>query len=242
MPLPERRAAFARLPGDRAAGVGRPLQRAGARAASPWWCLSTHFDCVPPFFPSRAKAELCFGRGACDAKGTLVAQMVAAERLRAGRRGQLRPRSSWWARSAAATARRRRTRSRPPIALPASTASRRTTALASATRGVLRVRLTARARCALSPARARRLRHRQAARRSACAPGTAVAVGSRARRHVLLDRPDLGRRRAERDFAGRRRRADVPHGRRRPPSSSASTRAAAPVSIERGARRAPGHG
>jgi acetylornithine deacetylase len=45
--------------------------------------LSTHFDCVPPFFPSREERGLVFGRGACDAKGILAAQIVAAEHVRA---------------------------------------------------------------------------------------------------------------------------------------------------------------
>lgn len=45
--------------------------------------FSTHFDCVPPFFASREEAGRLHGRGACDAKGTLVAQIAAAERLRA---------------------------------------------------------------------------------------------------------------------------------------------------------------
>jgi len=45
--------------------------------------LSTHFDCVPPFFPSREENGLIYGRGSCDAKGTLVAQIAAAQRIRA---------------------------------------------------------------------------------------------------------------------------------------------------------------
>ena len=45
--------------------------------------LTTHFDCVPPFFPSREAGGRLYGRGACDAKGILVAQIAAAERLRA---------------------------------------------------------------------------------------------------------------------------------------------------------------
>ncbi len=44
--------------------------------------LSTHFDCVPPFIPSRESGGRLYGRGSCDAKGTLVAQIAAAERLR----------------------------------------------------------------------------------------------------------------------------------------------------------------
>jgi acetylornithine deacetylase len=45
--------------------------------------LSTHFDCVPPYFPSREERGLVFGRGSCDAKGILAAQIAAAERVRA---------------------------------------------------------------------------------------------------------------------------------------------------------------
>jgi acetylornithine deacetylase len=45
--------------------------------------FSTHFDCVPPFFPSREEHGLLFGRGTCDAKGILAAQVAAAENLRA---------------------------------------------------------------------------------------------------------------------------------------------------------------
>ena len=50
---------------------------------SPRVVLSTHFDCVPPFFPSREERGLIFGRGSCDAKGILAAQVASAERVRA---------------------------------------------------------------------------------------------------------------------------------------------------------------
>ena len=50
--------------------------------------FSTHIDCVPPFFPSRVEGERLFGRGACDAKGILAAQVAAAGRLR--REGETR--------------------------------------------------------------------------------------------------------------------------------------------------------
>jgi acetylornithine deacetylase len=43
--------------------------------------LSTHIDCVPPFFPSRVDGDLLIGRGACDAKGILAAQVAAVDRL-----------------------------------------------------------------------------------------------------------------------------------------------------------------
>jgi acetylornithine deacetylase len=44
--------------------------------------LSTHFDCVPPFFPSRIDGDRLYGRGSCDAKGILAAQVAAVDRLR----------------------------------------------------------------------------------------------------------------------------------------------------------------
>jgi acetylornithine deacetylase len=44
--------------------------------------FSTHIDCVPSFFPSRIEGDRLYGRGACDAKGILAAQVAAADRLR----------------------------------------------------------------------------------------------------------------------------------------------------------------
>jgi len=49
---------------------------------SPRVVLSTHIDCVPPYFPSRVEGTRLYGRGSCDAKGPLAAQVTAAERLR----------------------------------------------------------------------------------------------------------------------------------------------------------------
>ena len=54
-----------------------------AAVGEPAVAFSTHFDCVPPFFPSRVADGVLHGRGACDAKGILAAQVAAAERLRA---------------------------------------------------------------------------------------------------------------------------------------------------------------
>ena len=45
--------------------------------------FSTHLDTVPPAIPSREDADFIYGRGACDAKGIVAAQVAAAERLRA---------------------------------------------------------------------------------------------------------------------------------------------------------------
>ncbi len=44
--------------------------------------LSTHMDTVPPFIPSSEDDEFLYGRGSCDAKGIIAAQIAAAERLR----------------------------------------------------------------------------------------------------------------------------------------------------------------
>ncbi len=49
----------------------------------PLVAFSTHYDCVPPFFSSGVRDARLYGRGACDAKGILAAQVAAAERLRA---------------------------------------------------------------------------------------------------------------------------------------------------------------
>jgi acetylornithine deacetylase len=44
--------------------------------------FSTHMDTVPPFIPSSENNENIYGRGACDAKGIIAAQIAACQRLR----------------------------------------------------------------------------------------------------------------------------------------------------------------
>jgi acetylornithine deacetylase len=44
--------------------------------------LSTHMDTVPPFYPSSEDDLFLYGRGTCDAKGIIAAQVAAGERLR----------------------------------------------------------------------------------------------------------------------------------------------------------------
>jgi acetylornithine deacetylase len=110
---------------------------------------STHFDCVPPFFPSRVERGLIFGRGACDAKGIVAAQIAAAERLRAS--GETRfgllfvvgeERGSDGARVA---------NERPPEGVRFLINGEPTdNRLGAATRGILRVRLQAHGRAAHS--------------------------------------------------------------------------------------------
>src|SRR3954466_3124134 len=46
--------------------------------------FSTHMDTVPPYFGSSEDDEAIYGRGACDAKGIIAAQVAAVDRLRAG--------------------------------------------------------------------------------------------------------------------------------------------------------------
>jgi len=50
--------------------------------ANPGIVFSTHMDTVPPFIPSSEDPERIYGRGSCDAKGIIAAQIAASERLR----------------------------------------------------------------------------------------------------------------------------------------------------------------
>ena len=114
------------------------------------WCFSTHFDCVPPFVTSRVDGDTLYGRGACDAKGTLAAQVMAAERLRADGRAARRPGVR---RRRGARQRRSQGRKRPSARcrLPVSRqrgADRR--AARHGHRGILRVKLSAKGRAAHS--------------------------------------------------------------------------------------------
>ena len=51
-------------------------------AEPPHIVFSTHMDTVPPFIPSSEDDEYIYGRGSCDAKGIIAAQIFAAEALR----------------------------------------------------------------------------------------------------------------------------------------------------------------
>jgi len=52
------------------------------RVAPPRIVFSTHMDTVPPFIESSEDEEFIYGRGSCDAKGIIAAQIFAAQRLR----------------------------------------------------------------------------------------------------------------------------------------------------------------
>jgi len=117
--------------------------------ADPLVAFSTHIDCVPPFFGSRVERGLIFGRGACDAKGILAAQVAAAERLRASGESRLallfvagEERGSDGARIANEHA--------PPGIRFLINGEPTDNRLGAATRGVLRVRLRAAGRAAHS--------------------------------------------------------------------------------------------
>lgn len=45
-------------------------------------CLTSHMDTVPPHIPLHETTDTIYGRGACDDKGPLAAQIIALEELR----------------------------------------------------------------------------------------------------------------------------------------------------------------
>jgi acetylornithine deacetylase len=55
---------------------------AAPRGVTPDVVLSTHMDTVPPFFGCTEDDEFLYGRGTCDAKGIIAAQVAAADVLR----------------------------------------------------------------------------------------------------------------------------------------------------------------
>jgi acetylornithine deacetylase len=55
---------------------------ASTDGAPPDLVFSTHMDTVPPFLPSAEDDDFIYGRGSCDAKGIIAAQVAAAVRLR----------------------------------------------------------------------------------------------------------------------------------------------------------------
>ena len=66
-----------------------PVEGARANVLATWpgherpsIVFSTHMDTVPPFIASSEDDSRIYGRGSCDAKGIIAAQIVAAEKLR----------------------------------------------------------------------------------------------------------------------------------------------------------------
>jgi acetylornithine deacetylase len=54
-----------------------------AQHPRPELVFSTHMDTVPPFIPWSETADRIYGRGSCDAKGIIAAQIAAAGNLKA---------------------------------------------------------------------------------------------------------------------------------------------------------------
>jgi acetylornithine deacetylase len=61
---------------------GRANVIATVESHSPRIVLSTHMDTVPPHILSSEDERFIYGRGSCDAKGIIAAQVAAVERLR----------------------------------------------------------------------------------------------------------------------------------------------------------------
>jgi acetylornithine deacetylase len=62
--------------------AGRFNVYAALPGVTPDIVLSTHMDTVPPYFGCKEDDEFLYGRGTCDAKGIIAAQIAAADRLR----------------------------------------------------------------------------------------------------------------------------------------------------------------
>ena len=150
--------------------------------------FSTHFDCVPPFFPSRVEGGLLTAAAPCDAKGILAAQVAAAERLRAAgetRVGLLFVVGEERGSDGAQVANRIALDSRRFLINGEPTDNR----LGAATRGILRVRLTRhRPRRAFVVPGARRIGDRQADRRADGAARRATGRRRSAARHARTTR------------------------------------------------------
>ncbi len=74
MPVPQ--------PGDSRYSGERFNLYASIEGIGPELVFSTHMDTVPPFIPSSEDEDFIYGRGSCDAKGIIAAQIAAAVRLR----------------------------------------------------------------------------------------------------------------------------------------------------------------
>jgi acetylornithine deacetylase len=69
-------------PGESRSTAERFNVYACAPGQTPDVVFSTHIDTVPPFIASSEDEDFLYGRGSCDAKGIVAAQVAAVERLR----------------------------------------------------------------------------------------------------------------------------------------------------------------
>ena len=134
--------------------VEQPLARGCSNVIAtldePLAVLSTHYDCVPPFIPSSVHDGRLYGRGACDAKGILAAQVAAAERLRAS--GERRVGLLFVVGEERGSDGAELANTIPPGSRYLINGEPTDSTLATATRGVLRLRLHARGRACHSAA------------------------------------------------------------------------------------------
>ena len=60
---------------------GRPNIYAHRPGCRPRLIYNSHIDTVPPYFPARRDETTLYGRGACDTKSLIAAQLLAGEKL-----------------------------------------------------------------------------------------------------------------------------------------------------------------
>ncbi len=125
---------------------GRVNILATCGAAQPQVILSTHYDCVPEYFPSRIESGRIYGRGACDAKGIAAAQIAAADAFR--RAGETRVGLLFVVGEERGSDGARKAGERPGGARYLVNGEPTDLRLGLATRGILRVKLTASGRAA----------------------------------------------------------------------------------------------
>jgi acetylornithine deacetylase len=82
MPVPKPEAGTPGAPDPDLPGGERFNVYAAMPGVTPDVVFSTHMDTVPPFFACTEDEDFLYGRGTCDAKGIIAAQVAAAERLR----------------------------------------------------------------------------------------------------------------------------------------------------------------
>lgn len=70
------------VPQPAESGLDGPRWNVYAGTEPPDLVFSTHIDTVPPYIPFSEDEEFLYGRGVCDAKGIVAAQVAAAEVLR----------------------------------------------------------------------------------------------------------------------------------------------------------------
>jgi acetylornithine deacetylase len=135
---------------DTSPGSANRFNVIATTGATPRVVLSTHMDTVPPHIISSEDEQRIFGRGACDAKGIIAAQIMAADRLReegVDAVGLLFTVDEEQASLGAAVANRHQNEQSPEYLINGEPTDNK---LASATKGSLRLEIRAKGRAAHS--------------------------------------------------------------------------------------------